>query len=65
MVHIQIYGHIPFFFILGRGLFQCPPLSRVAIFAFAFTDITLNMTLLSKSLSIFASGFRELYPKTF
>ena len=24
MVHIQIYGHIPFFFILGRGLFQCP-----------------------------------------
>lgn len=25
MVHIQIYGHIPFFFILGRGLFQCPP----------------------------------------
>ena len=27
MVHIQIYGHIPFFFILGRGLFQCPPFS--------------------------------------
>ena len=24
MVHIQIYGHIPSFFILGRGLFQCP-----------------------------------------
>ena len=27
MVHIQIYGHIPFFFILGRGLFQCPLLT--------------------------------------
>ena len=24
MVHIQIYGYIPFFCILGKGLFQCP-----------------------------------------
>jgi hypothetical protein len=29
MVHIQIYGHIPFFFILGRGLFQCPPFRHI------------------------------------
>jgi hypothetical protein len=35
MVHIQIYGHIPFFFILGRGLFQCP---RHMAHPFLFAD---------------------------
>ena len=44
MVHIQIYGYIPFFCILGKGLFQCPRIPRFFLIDKEGKIINANMT---------------------
>ena len=40
MVHIQIYGHIPFSSILGKGLFQCPQRIKETFYIIDITIIS-------------------------
>ena len=49
MVHIQIYGHIPFFLILGRGLFQCPPKFGSHFLYSAILNVMKNLTSVERS----------------
>ena len=52
MVHIQIYGHIPFSSILGKGLFQCPQRIKETFYIIDITIISRKKNILENSFAI-------------